>query len=49
MNLNINQKKKEIKFLSKYKIHEGSIFSITKTSYGVLVTTSRDGSIKFFG
>ena len=43
------QEKKEIKFLSKYKIHEGSIFSITKTSYGVLVTTSRDGSIKFFG
>ena len=38
----------EFKYLAKYKIHESSIFSITKTSFGELVTTSRDGTIKFF-
>ena len=42
------QEKKEIKYLAKFKIHESSIFSITKTSNGELVTTSRDGTIKFF-
>ena len=38
----------EFKYLAKFKIHESSIFSITKTSFGELVTTSRDGTIKFF-
>ena len=38
----------EFKYLAKFQIHESSIFTITKTSYGELVTTSRDGTIKFF-
>ena len=38
----------EFKFLAKFKIHESSIFTINKTSCGELVTTSRDGTIKFF-
>ena len=38
----------ELKFLDKFKIHESTIYSITKTSCGELVTTSKDGTIKFF-
>ena len=38
----------ELKFLEKFKIHDGRIFSITKTSSGELVTTSKDGTIKFW-
>ena len=38
----------ELKFLEKFKIHDGRIFSITKTSSGELVTTSEDGTIKFW-
>lgn len=38
----------ELKFLEKFKIHDDRIFSITKTSSGELVTTSKDGTIKFW-
>ena len=43
-----NPQTNDLKYINKIKIHESSIFSISKTLSGELVTTSRDGKIKFF-
>jgi hypothetical protein len=43
-----NSNNNELKLIKDIKIHESSIFSITKISSGSIVTTSRDGTIKFF-
>ena len=43
-----NAEENKLKEVYKEKIHDSSIFSITRTSLGELVTTSRDGKIKFF-
>ncbi len=43
-----NTEKNELTYKNKFKIHESSIFSISKTSSGEIVTVSRDGTIKFF-
>ena len=43
-----NFEKNELKAKDQIKIHKSSIFSINMTSSGTIVTTSRDGTIKFF-
>jgi hypothetical protein len=43
-----NFEKNELKAKDQIKIHKSSIFSINITSSGTIVTTSRDGTIKFF-
>ncbi len=43
-----NSKENKLKLINQTKIHDSSIFSITRISWGDLVTTSRDGKVKFF-
>lgn len=43
-----NFEKNELKAKDQIQIHKSSIFSINVTSSGTIVTTSRDGTIKFF-
>ena len=43
-----NPENNTLKIINEIKIHESSIFSITRLSSGTIVTTSRDGTIKFF-
>ena len=43
-----NAEKNELVNKNKFKIHESSIYSISRTLDGEIVTVSRDGTIKFF-
>ena len=43
-----NPENNTLTIINEIKIHESSIFSITRLSSGTIVTTSRDGTIKFF-
>ena len=43
-----NEKENSLKLINEIQIHESSIFSINRLSSGEIVTTSRDGKIKFF-
>lgn len=43
-----NAEKNELVNKNKLKIHESSIFNISRTFDGAFVTSSRDGTIKFF-
>ena len=43
-----NYEYSDLKMINEFQIHDSSIFSINRISSGAIVTTSRDGTIKFF-